>query len=172
MITNKSLITIADLRLYAPVGYNLDGHWINGFIDRVQLQYIIPCIGRPLFDELLLQTNTNTLTALNVNLLDNYLKRVIAWFTYFEGYNSMAIRAENKGVVMNTDDKSTPVTANLLAYLKSDFKNTAETFLSELIYFLNENNVDYPLYPYLNSNCDSNQCNTGSRSWGIGGLTI
>lgn len=170
MIVNKALITVADLRTYATISNNLDIHWINGYIERVQLQYIVPCIGRPLFDEILLQYNSNTLTPLNVDLLDNYLKRVIGWYTYLESYSAMLFRPENKAPSINTDDKSVAISPNIISYYKTDIKNNADIFMAELKRFLDENHTFYPLYPYNNPNCETNSnCSEGTRSWGLGG---
>lgn len=152
------LITIADFRTLTPVSFNLDEQWLNGLFDYCQFE-MGECIGGLLVLEILDQINTNTLTVLNEALLV-LIKPVYAWLLYSESVRFASFRMENKGMAYNLDTSNAIIPNGTISQIKLDAKAKSDYYKINLVKYLNENHLLYPLYPYkvdcrLNNGCST-----------------
>jgi hypothetical protein len=146
---------MARYRQLCPVSFNLDEQWVNGIFEYVQ-SLLETCIGVGLVAELLLQITNNTLTPANIALMQ-YVEKVFSWSLYSESCVYVANRMENKGMVNNLDSSSSQMSSNAVNMMRLDSLKKHEHWKEKMINFLNQNYLQYPLYPYQ-STCDSGVC--------------
>jgi hypothetical protein len=109
-----------------------------------QQTYVYDVLCPALYDELILQVSTNTVTAANQTLLNN-LKEMLAWYSHycyivgstFKIREMGPTRLDGPGTVGDMDD---------VADLRKFALSAAENMKLRLIRFLNENIDDYPLW--------------------------
>lgn len=154
----QTLITIADLRKYTPTSFNLDAHWINGQIEIAEYEYIRPCLGVELYEELILQVNTNTLTPDNIILMDSYLRFVLSWYVVSTSVLFVHTRIENKGIVVNISDTSQTASLAAVNSLSQTALNTAQTWRKSMVEFLDKNILLYPLFRNSAECCCNKEC--------------
>lgn len=121
---------------------------------KVQNHFIKPVIGAGLFDQILSQVMTNSVSANNKILLDNYIKPAIACLSFKEGarflkheLNDYGINKKSTGNFDNIVLRNV-VDSNELQWDIMASENEGQYYLSQLRKYLNENasNDLYPLY--------------------------
>lgn len=137
----------ADLFEYSNMSKNIDPTWITNFIYEAQLNFIKPILGFALYDELITQIDTNTLTPDNILLLDE-IKRPQIFAALQEALPLLWARIENGGITINEQDTQKSVTFDEMNSLKDYFKTKYDTAKQQLITFLNYYHTNYPLYNY------------------------
>jgi len=142
---------------------------------QAQLQYIRPIICTALYDELILQIETSTVSLLNQVLLDQ-LKPMLAWRILYEFLPFSWERTREQSVVQQTGQTAVPVSISDLTYLRGNAKNFADRLQIEFEKWLNKNRIDYPLY---SCGCDSGcsqcgelQCNCSNDGPLFGGFFV
>ena len=78
---------------------------------KAQEMRIQPVLGSTLYAELIAQINSNSVTALNQTLLDDYVQPALVQWMYYELPTVLAFRFMNKGMVWICQlDTLTPIT--------------------------------------------------------------
>lgn len=121
-------------------------------IQDAQVQYIKPLICKDLYDELILQKSTNTLTPNNLLLLDQ-IQPALAYYSLFLFLPWSWARVREQGVVNQNGDTAQTISLTDLNFLRNDAKASADNFALILENFLYENKNIYPLY-----NCKCGGC--------------
>lgn len=112
---------------------------------QAQIQYVRPIICIALYDELILQIETNTVSGLNQALLDQ-MKPMLAWRILYEFYPFSWEKVREQSVVQQVGTTANPVGIEDLTYLRGNAKNFADRSEIEFVRWLNLNKLDYPLY--------------------------
>jgi hypothetical protein len=140
------LITQAEWYNELPISNQLDFSWIGKIIEKAQLQYLKPCIGEELYLEIETQYDTDTLTPANATLRDFFIKPFLAWRSFADSIIYLHGRTEAKGIRVNTDDTSEPLSTSALSKMQQETANTADFYKLTLLNYLNDNKDDYPAY--------------------------
>lgn len=155
------LFTLDRIKTIVGTSIQLDPHWTQSAYDEIEIQYIKPFLCVALFNELKTQNDTNTLTPDNLILMNEYLLKAYARFFWSKAVYWNHYKITNKGVVINANDTSTPVTGGDMEKMRINFEQAGYAFLRETEEFLDENKSLYPLWK-TDSCCKSGDSNGGS----------
>jgi len=141
------LIRQEDFHKQVPSSVQLDPKWFfEPNIQYVENEYIVCMIGQDLYDELITQIETDTLTVDNATLLDTYLKPCVSWYLIAESMVLSTYRIENKGLMQNIDDTSQAASGSQLRFTQDYCKNRAQRLADMTLKYLEKNKDLYPLW--------------------------
>lgn len=134
---------------------NVDVNLIRSTIEAAQDLYILPILGTALYNEVLSQISAETLTVANTNLLNNYIRKALVWWTLSEGVDVFTYKIRNKGVLKETSENTQTVSLEEIKRLIDKFRNRAEEYSERTTKFLFENQSTYPLINNAGSGIDT-----------------
>ena len=155
MPNNKVLLITADYyKRNSVVNLNVDENMIHPQIIKAQNLNIERVLGTNLFDALLAEVESGTVTARMVTLLEDYIQpALVEWVTY-AGLLYFNYKITNKAVVKKSSDNSEASDLNEINFLRSDIRDDAEYLTDRLVKFLCSNEATYPEYSTGNSEDD------------------
>lgn len=125
---------------------NIDPKLIIPSIRIAQDQHILTILGSGIFEELKTQISSNTLTANNIKLLEEYVQPTLASWVITQMLPSLVYHLQNKGIQIKNSDNSESATKDDIIFLQEQYENSAKSYSQLLINYLRRNNADYPLY--------------------------
>ena len=125
---------------------NVDMRLILPSISDVQELRIHPILGTPMYEDIKAKITAGTLTADEINLLDNYVAPAMAKWVMYECSASMLFKYRNKSVATKSSENSQPVSYQDLQFLRDEWKNKAEEREARLINFLCDNDNLFTKY--------------------------
>ena len=134
------------LKQNSLINENVDAKIITPLLPMVQDMYIQPAIGSGLYNELISQINSNSLTTLNETLIINYIQPAIIWWIMTEAPISMTYKFRNKGVQTQNSENSNPASIEDLISVADKYKYKAEWYTKRISNFLYANSTTYPLF--------------------------
>jgi hypothetical protein len=140
------LLTATYIKDYTFVDPNVDEKYLRISIEEAQKIHIRNYIGSGLYDEIISQVSTNTLSALNTTLLDNYIIPALKWWVMVEAAPFLTYKVTNKNIVKKNSDNSTGVDFNELNSFMNLVTDKAQYHTKRLIDYLFEYSDQYPLY--------------------------
>lgn len=140
------LLSEATLKQRSILQDNVDMKIIAPAIVDVQEEYILPLLGTSLYNDLLEQVRTDSLTADYRVLLDDYLTRTMIWYCRFELPMDLNYKYGNKAVGVQNADNMNPASIDELQYILNRAKNKAEWYAERATKFLWANTTIYPLF--------------------------
>ena len=153
------------LKEYTNINKNVDMTILTPILQEVQDFYIIPLLGTKLYNEVLGQVTTSTVTTLNQTLLDLVVPCMLH-YAKAEAMPDMKYRLMNKGVMIKNSENSSAADLNEIQYLVERSKNKAEVYAQRVTNYLNRYINDYPLY-VNNFQMDEIQPNRNNFTSGI-----
>lgn len=154
------IISLQDLELYCNVSESVESNEVDVKTDLMQLKYIKPLLGKELFNEILTEIDASTITTLNQTLIDKIVP-ALSWLVYSQMIPHGNIKSTAAGFIKNSDENYTLADKEELGSMAKLAYGNWQVYENELIQFLQENKVDYPLW-------DSSIC----RKRGIAGYSI
>ena len=151
-IAETKLITEQEVKNYTDLPNNLKTSNLSFSITVAQDLYIRSAIGEDLYSELLDQTQNDTLTALNLTLLngDNRLFRgikfALAWWVAYEVYPYLHTKVTPTGIQTKSTDEAISADSRDVEMRRNIAKKKAEYYLDQLIKYLCDKDTDYPLF--------------------------
>ena len=141
---------------YSPLPKNYNLSEIRPYYKISDDLWIKPILGLPLFEELLEQVNTNTLTPENSTL---YLMLLpyLAFAVTQEALPFIAYHFSETGITKGFSDNSTSVSINDVNFINTRLRSSLETLKVGFKKWLNEHSDNYPLYKPDICDC-SNEC--------------
>lgn len=128
------------------VSVQMDYAWLGKQIEYAQLDSLQPCLGEAFYNEIILQTETNTLTVSNAFLLERHVKRFIAYEAYAKSFTQLWLRPEAKGFQNNNDSTSRSASAGEAMKYQMEIQNRSDEYKLLMLNFLIKNKEQYPLY--------------------------
>lgn len=127
-----------------------------------QLYYMVLLVGQKMYDQLILDTQNNTLTADEIALL-NFTNPMLAWYVLYEylPYNLIKIRDTGAGIQQGENYKSE--LANM-TYIRQHAKDMGDRLFKIAYDFLIKNQTNYPLYMQRND-IDKTYPETSQFDW-------
>ena len=126
--------------------YNVDDGYLKPLIDSIQNTFIRPILGSALFDEILNQIKTNTVTALNETLIKEYMRDALKWEVCHKYTRIGTYKLRNKGAGTHSGDGFNPLDESELVVAKNIYKDNADFYRRKLKLYLKQNENSYPLY--------------------------
>lgn len=135
---------------------NVDMKVVKPTIADVQKYYVLPIMGTQLYNEVINQIRTNTLSVLNTTLLNDYITDVMVWYCRMELPMAMNYKYFNKSVGVQNADNMQPASMQDIERLMDDARNKAQVYAQRMTNYLLANSVQYPLYlNQINTNVDT-----------------
>jgi len=141
------LITEAEIKeICTAIDQNIDPSFLNLYILAVQSNYVRPLLGKDLYNQIMTQAASNTLSTDNRTLVD-LMKRPIAFWVWAESVWELTYRTTNAGVVASADDKFIVAEPHVIDAQMERYKNYAENWWNnDVKEYLCDNPSLYPLY--------------------------
>ena len=139
---------------YSPLPKNYNLSEIRPYYKLSDDLWLKPILGVPLFEELLEQVNTNTLTPENSTL---YLMLLpyLAFAITQEALPFIAYHFSETGITKGFSDNSTSVSINDVNFINTRLRSSLETLKVGFKKWLNEHSDNYPLYKPDICDCSS-----------------
>lgn len=151
------MITTLEVVKHAFQDSNFGESLIKDYIIKVcQEKYIKPILTKDLYDEMISQIQSETVTVLNQTVLD-LIEPALAFFVKAESLPDIFAQVTSKGVMLNTTEFSNSVSSAQRGEMKSATFDHAYTLSGLITEYLNDedNTDDYPLYEVDDQNVDN-----------------
>lgn len=127
---------------------NTDMKIITPTIQLCQDKYVKPILGTDLYDAILSQIGSSTVSTENQTLLDSYILPAMLWYVLCECTPVFKYRYANKGIMINSSESSSSADLNEIQWLMDKWRNNAEWYAQQATKFLREesDSTTYPLY--------------------------
>jgi len=165
-LTIVNFIDVDTVKATSYLDENVDDGLIKTVIRQAQDLRIHPTIGTGIYNELVTQISAGTTTALNVTLLDTYIRPALTYWVLFEGLDIFMYRFMNKGVLKRTSENSEIPSTDEIVRLGGKFRDIAEWYTNRVIKYLVENSTSYPLYDNPGNGADIIHPNRNAYSTG------
>lgn len=143
--------TTAELKQHISIDVNMAFASMAPFITDAEIQYIIPIIGQPLYDQINGQYNGAGLDANNL-LLMPYIQKPLAYYAQLLSLNEIAVSVGDQGIRENTQgDYSMPAPRWKQEKLELQIMSKADRQADTLLEYL-ETNATVAIYPLWFSN--------------------
>lgn len=152
MPNNKILLITADYyKRNSVVNLNVDEELIHPQIIKAQNMNIERVLGSNLFNTLLAEVSSGTVSARMVTLLEDYIQPcLVEWVTY-TALPYFNFKITNKSVSKKSSDNSTPSELNEVNFLRQDIRDDAEYLSDRLTKYLQASLDVFPEYDTNNS---------------------
>lgn len=162
MYTPIALINEELFKLHSPITGNTDLTEFIPYLSIAQELYIAPLLGEAFMVELKQQIASNSLTAINGDLIVK-IAPALAFYAIYQGLPFHWASIVNKGITIRESENSKGIDINDVAQLRRWIKDDAETFARLLTEFLCSCKANYPLWKpdneYCKSGCNPNPAN-------------
>ena len=157
ILSQWTVLTEEYLKANAPISININLKQIKPYISIAEKIWLEPVIGTPLFEELLEQVNTNTLTEENSTLY-LMLAPYISFAVIYESAPFLMYHFSDVGVTRGKSDNSDSITINEANFISTRLRSTLETLKSNFKKWMDGHSDNYPLYKPDNCSCDNSEC--------------
>lgn len=155
----KTLINAEYLKQYSMFPKNYDLTDIENFVPIAEQIHILPILGTALYEELLDQVTTNTLTDKNSTLLlEVYKLEGIA--VLYESLPFVWAHVSSVGITKGKSDNSDSIENKDISYLNTHIKSQLDYAKQYLKNWLDTYAVNFPLYKKEDDEC----CSTMDKS--------
>lgn len=148
----KTLINAEYLKAYSLFPKNYDLEDINNFIPISEQIHILPILGTALYEELLEQVTTNTLSDKNSTLLLEVYK-VLGLAVLYESLPFVWAHVSQVGITKGKSDNSDSIENKDISYLNTHIKAQLDYAKKYLRDWLNEYASNFPLYKQEDECC-------------------
>jgi hypothetical protein len=144
---NTLLISEAKLKAFTDINNNLDVALIKSTIREAQIVHITRLLGTKLYDRILSDVDSNSLSGNYKTLVDEYVQDALIYWSYYESLESIYLRPRNNGLLQPQGGENS-LSVDMLIYDKKrqSVKNKAEYFSERLVDYLCFNNDLFPEY--------------------------
>ena len=155
MIINESFF-----KKYSPIPLNYNMSDIKNYIPVATKIWVIPVIGRNLYNELEQQVKDNKVSEANATLLtDGGLWQYLSFATVLEALPMVWSHISEVGVTKGKSDNSDSLDLKDMTYVSQHLRNQVEVLKDQLKKWLCEHLVSFPLVDLCKCGCSSCQDN-------------
>lgn len=146
------LITDLQLTKNSPLGGNIDIDKYRHIIKEVQVFTIEVILGTKLYNKILNDYDSGSLTGLYQTIHENYLVPIIIYSVSAEYIEMAGVVVNNGGIFKRTPEDTTPASASDLAKLAAKQRSKADVYVDRLQKFLCDQQSNIPEYTYNQDN--------------------
>jgi len=144
-MTTTFLLSEAKFREYSDVVNNLDTSLIKNAIREAQDIELQRIIGTLLYQKLLSDVDSSSLTGAYKTLVDNYIQDFLIYATYFYALESIYLRSRNNGLIqLNGGDTADSANQQLFNLKRQSQKNKMEYYAERLKDYIIEEEASFP----------------------------
>jgi len=168
------LITEDEVKTYTEISGNVDIDKFCPWIPIAQDKHIKNAIGEECYNDLLTAKDADTLSALQITLLDGNnkqflgIKQALAWWVLWYAYPNLHSNVSNTGIHTKNGEGFTAIDSSLLEQRMNRAKDQGQYYVDQLIKYICDNQSDYPCY----YNSDSNAEEPLRHGYGSSGIVI
>ena len=140
------LVSEEKLKAFTTINENVSPQLLIPYILNSQETYLVNLIGSSFLKELYLQVRTNTVTAANRFILDEYIGQVVLQYGLMMALPFLKYKILNKSILSPKSESADSIDLDELKYLVMQVKNTAEQYSMLLQKYLYWHSSDYPLW--------------------------
>lgn len=152
ILSQWTVLTEDYLKANAPISININLKQIKPYISIAEKIWLEPVIGTPLYEAMLEQVNTNTLTEENSTLY-LMLAPYVSFAVIYESAPFLMYHFSDVGVTRGKSDNSDSITINEANFISTRLRSTLETLKSNFKKWLDDHSDSYPLYKPDNCSC-------------------
>lgn len=169
MSTKALFVSAAYVKQFSPIQNNVGDDIINVSIAKAQTKYILPAMGKVLYDYMIDNIAQNdgpsTLPVDYIELLEDYITPALTAWALYESIIGISFKFQNKGVGRQNDQFQQSSTLDELIYLRGEYRNDAEWAQKRLQKYLSANSDKFPEYSVqsfdLNPSKDAGKFSSG-----------
>ncbi len=140
------LLSEATLKAESVLQDNVDMKVVTPTIYDVQTFYILPILGTALYNEIVEQVRTSSVSSANATLLDLYIQPTMIWYVRAELVTNMNYKYFNKSIGVQNADNMNPASLDELIFIKNEAINKAQEYAQRTTKYLLSNQTTYPLF--------------------------
>jgi hypothetical protein len=140
------LVSEEKLKAFTTINENVSPQVLIPYILNSQETYLVNLIGSSFLKELYLQVRTNSVTAANRFILDEYIGQVVLQYGLMMSLPFLKYKILNKSILSPKSETSDSIDLDELKYLVAQVKNTAEQYAMLLQRYLYWHSNEYPLW--------------------------
>jgi len=125
---------------------NVDMQLITPTIVNVQQMYMEDLLGTKLYNQILSQIGSSSVSTANQTLLDDYVIPCMIEYIKSEMTPVLQFQYMNIGVVEKTSEHTQTIDLEKILFLMDKWRNNAEKLAEKVTKFLKKNSTTYPLY--------------------------
>lgn len=144
-MTTTFLLSEAKFREFTDVNDMLDTSLIKNAIREAQDIHLQRIIGTQLYNKLLSDVDTSSLTGDYQTLVDDYIQDFLLYAAYYESLEAIYIRPRNNGLLTPTGgENSIEVDRSLFNVKRQSVENKMEFYAEKLSQYISENEATFP----------------------------
>lgn len=141
------------LKKYTPLTDAVDPNLIRPCIYVAQDMYLQNFLGTNLTNKIKDDVANGTLSGNYETLLNEYILKLLIWWTMVELYPSLLYKHDNGNLVSRQSEDTTPVTKGEMESLKEKARENARFYTKRMVDYLRFNTT---LFPEYTNNTDNN----------------
>jgi hypothetical protein len=103
-------------------------------------------IGKELYQELCTEIDAESVSTDNVTLIEDYIQPYLINKLVSECVIDTNYKIRNKALMVSSSDNAQPLDATGMTIIQQKYRNIAESYKNNLIEFLQDNRLTYPLF--------------------------
>lgn len=140
-MANIYLVTSSEIAANTPMGGNVDPDKYTSLIIDVQDLVLEPVLGTKLYNKILSDFDSDSLTGVYETMFENYIKQVM-WHSVFAEYVKIgSIWVSNKGILKHLADNSETASQDEIDSIVKAYQSKADAYISRLERYLCDVNV-------------------------------
>lgn len=152
MAVNEILLVSEEkLKAFTTVNDNVSPQLLIPYILNSQSTYLVNLIGSTFLKDIYLQVRTNTVTAVNRYLLDEYIGPVVLNYGLMMALPFLKYKILNKSILSPKSETADSINLDELKYLITEVRNVADQYAMLLQKYLFYHMNDYPLWNTANA---------------------
>lgn len=145
------LVSSAKLKAFSQVNDNVDDALLLSSIQISQDIGLQTLLSTTFYEHILNAVQTNTLTAAENTLLQDYIQPYLLWRSVWEALPTIYMRIMNKSVIIGQTEQGNPIDQKQLTYLRNIHQDRWGFYAQRLMDYIKNNPSDFPLYFSWNS---------------------
>ena len=152
MAVNEILLVSEEkLKAFTTVNENVSPQLLIPYVLNAQNTYLVNLIGSTFMKDIYLQVRTNSVTAANRYLLDEYIGPVVLNYALMMALPFLKYKILNKSILSPKSETADSINIDELKYLVSEVRNVADQYAMLLQKYLFYHMNDYPLWNTANA---------------------
>ena len=144
-MTNTFIISETLLRNFTDLNQNVDTELLRNAVREAQDIEIQRIIGTILYEKILSDIDSSTLSGAYQTLVDDYIQNALLYHAYYYALESIMYRPRNNGVLTPTGGENS-INVDLQVYnmKRTSVRQKAEWYSEKLVQYLIDNQASYP----------------------------
>lgn len=165
MSANTLLISVDMIKARTPVHDNIDEKLVFPVIKVAQDMRIHPILGSSLFNKIVSDVGSGSITGEYKALLDEYIVDALVWWTLADLVMDISYQTWNKGVIRKQGDSTEVPDFSELDSLRNIYRSRGEYYAERLRLYLVANSKPDFIPEYYNGNTAINDLNPAGRAF-------